>query len=148
MDRGPWEEFRSRFSLTVHVIFIGHWDFLQFSVPRQRQPSAFWPGTGNWVQSSETDPRIRRRRASSSGARSTSRIQPPIVRICSEPHAAGGERRRAERMPEGSTGLRGSKGIMFLLTVMPQRPSAVSACSRSGRARSRRPASGGCRCRR
>ena len=25
------------------------------------------------------------------------------------------------RMPEGSTGLRASKGIMFLLTVMPQR---------------------------
>ena len=26
------------------------------------------------------------------------------------------------RMPDGSIGLRSSKGIMFLLTVMPQRP--------------------------
>ena len=31
------------------------------------------------------------------------------------------------RMPEGSIGLRWSKGIMFLLTVMPQRSSACSA---------------------
>ena len=32
------------------------------------------------------------------------------------------------RMPEGSIGFRWSKGIMFLLTVMPQRSRASSAC--------------------
>ena len=31
------------------------------------------------------------------------------------------------RMPDGSSGLRWSNGIMFLLTVMPQRSSTVSA---------------------
>ena len=31
------------------------------------------------------------------------------------------------RMPDGSIGFRWSNGIMFLLTVMPQRPRAFSA---------------------
>ena len=52
------------------------------------------------------------------------------------------------RMPEGSIGLRGSKGIMFLFTVIPQRPKASSAWRPVRPTASRRPASGGCRCRR
>ena len=78
-----------------------------------------------------------------------SSIQPPIRRISLGPMPRVVRAGVPMRMPEGSIGLRSSKGIMFLLTVMPQRSERrLRPACRPGPAWSRRPASGGCRCRR
>ena len=64
-------------------------------------------------------------------------------------HAARGEGRRADADAEATIGGFVSKGIVFLLTVMPAWSSAFSAdLAGEARERTRRPASGGCRCRR